>query len=744
MDRSTNSDAVPALVERWLARLQSNAPDHERFVGAPLSIEGLAPLDLGRLWAPMRRAHWGSTASNPAMQAAIALQNQARAAGLLPAFDAPAGLEVLRTVANKAWAEAVSVLGQLVCEPTPAMRHEVNRVLGPREDWPADHGFALYQACALARHADVDRVPDLREHALQIYSDSPHQRAEFELLLQISVPALLVLAGSRNSYYWPDEAEGGDDPAAVLASEPACAAFARETLEAALQRVEDIHAGSVAYQADGAFSVQDAHVIARAARIAAWRDEPWYRGVVARLLPLACVAPTAAKTAPSQALAVALGHSTEGVPTPEGVQALRAALAVVRHAGLKKKLSRNLKPAERALAARPEVALRMSTASTKPDRKLQAMLATCLEAGWWQGLRWSDTQWLEQIAAPPNGVPFACGLVWVAEHVDGAQRSFVMRSGAAPSFVDARSQALAWQRDARIRLWHPLDADHEQRRDWQAFFVQQRVRQPLRQAFREIYRSADDQAKLLASNEFAGHELSIRPLIGLARREGWRVAKYEGLVRTFGATRVNFQVGAELYPGLEGGCESMALRFERAEGRVWKPMPIGTVDPIVYSEACRAVDLLVSVTTFAVEDGSSALPITAGDLGLHLAGTAAPAGTPAHPRVARMRRLDHLATLPLSGMATMRRVTLQHVFAAQIEAGRVVVDERHVRVGRCAVHLATARVTRDGEALELPAAPAQGKLAALPWLPYDEALLQRVAEAVGTLLGPDAAQLQAG
>jgi hypothetical protein len=60
-------------------------------------------------------------------------------------------------------------------------------------------------------------------------------------------------------------------------------------------------------------------------------------------------------------------------------------------------------------------------------------------------------------------------------------------------------------------------------------------------------------------------------------------------------------------------------------------------------------------------------------------------------------------------------------------------------VGDYRVHLATARITRSGEAVELeaaaPARAASARVAAVPWLPYDEVLLRRVAEAVGRLLG---------
>lgn len=115
--------------------------------------------------------------------------------------------------------------------------------------------------------------------------------------------------------------------------------------------IAEIHAGQVPYAADAAFATADTGILARAARVAAYRDDGWFAPVIATLLPQVCVAPGTAKSAPSQSLAMALGHAVETIPTAASLQALRTALAQVRHAGVEK-LERNLQPAEKALARR--------------------------------------------------------------------------------------------------------------------------------------------------------------------------------------------------------------------------------------------------------------------------------------------------------------------------------------------------------------------------------------------------------
>lgn len=74
------------------------------------------------------------------------------------------------------------------------------------------------------------------------------------------------------------------------------------------------------------------------------------------------------------------------------------------------------------------------------------------------------------------------------------------------------------------------------------------------------------------------------------------------------------------------------------------------------------------------------------------------------------------------------------VLARQIQEGKITLDERHIRVGEYAVHIATARVTKGGEPIEIAINQEKAQLAAMPWLPYDEILLQRILDNVARLM----------
>jgi len=682
-----------------LARLNAAEPDHPRFIGAPVDISQLTPQELGALWGPMQRARQQREARPTAHALAEAMFDQARRLGRAPVLTRESALEVFQTIPAEALGWAIEALGWLQGEPPTGLAAELHRILGEPAKWAAHR----YQAFVITRHLDHAAQAELQRLVREAHAASPLVLQEFDLLPELSAAALQALADDLYGYYWPKDDER-QDPALALSDEPAYIEFAQHALHSAARHIDDIHTGHVPYKADAAFPGEAPMVIARAMRVASLRDEPWLGELIGRLMPRVCVAPTAAKTLPSQSLAIALGHSIEGVPTPESVQALREALKLVRHAGVEKKLARNLKPAERALADRPETALRLA-ATGKPDKRQQALLAACLEAGFCRETELALPDWRSLLADSAGGAPLARTLVWSARGDDGTRRSFMLDKKSLPFGVDGAAIELPEQ--ARIALWHPLHADAGEREAWQAQLSRLRLRQPLRQVFREHYLPEPEAGETDRTDAFAGHALSIRPLIGLARREGWRIDKHDGLVRRFREIRATFCPGSGLYPGLEGAITSSSLVFAAREGRRWRPIAIRDISAIVYSEACRAVDLLVSATGFALEEE----PFTHGE------------------------RHQRLAGLGLGAMAEMRRRALGLVFASQLAEGRMRIEARHVHVGPCAVHLATARVTKGGAPVEVAQPSAGATLAAVPWLPYDEVLLQKICDRVGALLG---------
>ncbi|KML49367.1 hypothetical protein VL15_28335 [Burkholderia cepacia] len=719
-----------ALVALLVARLTGTA-DHPRFTGAPIDLSALDAHTLGAVWPTLRRTEReivppDCAYNDPRAEFARWLRGQIDALGLVPLVDADAALELFRDIPPGAWQRALEELPCLDAPPSPALQAELARIAGEPEEGGL-RAASAYGAYALDWFAGRRDFSARRDAYAQALADSPFRVRELDVLPELGPAALLALAATHDGYFAPKRLWiDFSDPAVTLAEDAAYVEFARDALTEAARQVAALHAGTVPYQTDRAFTTDDAQVVARAARVAAYRDEAWLRPLIGPLLMGVCVAPTAAKTAPSQSLAIALGHAVETIPTPESVRALRDALAAVRHAGVQKKLARNLKPAERALGERPHTALRM-TLDAKPDKKQLAMLAACMEAGFWQPMTLGHAEWRERLVDAPAGATFSARMIWHARAGDGSTQSFMPDIAKGKVVLrDAAGRACDIANDSDIRLWHPLLADADERLAWQRAIVGRALRQPVRQAFREYYVPAESEASASDSAMFEGHVLSSRPLLGVARREGWSIRAYDdGLVREFGDMRATFLVDARLYPGSESHGTSRRLHVEGRHGRRWVPLPIGEIDRVVFSEVARAVDLLVSVAAFALDDDATR------------AAASAQTVDPVRLReieAERWQRLNRLSDLPLGVMARHRKHVLSLVFAEPIAQGRMTIDERHVRVGAWSVHCATGRVTHDGEPVDAAIEPPPSPLRAVPWLPYDEALLQRIVDVVAGLL----------
>ncbi|MBW7983525.1 DUF4132 domain-containing protein [Enterobacillus tribolii] len=695
----------------WLlACLNADASDLPR-PGSPLpDLSELSAEELGALWpaAYRQRNNFDSPAQRELAYAVLEYGWQHR----LPALGDADALALFRQL--HAWDEAVQSLAWLTQAPCAGLAGELERILtGSGERRYDDDHWARhrYQAFCLSAFVDKRHRERLNRAVAAYCENAPYAQREFSLLPQLAFSSVLALASSQTAYYHPREQDEWRDPLHLLSEEPAYLALAQALVTEATERINDIQRGAIPYVADGAFPVEDAHVIARMVRVAAWRDEAWLGALIERLLPGAAAAPASvtAKTLPSQSLTVALGHAVEGVPTPEGVRALRAALNVTRHAGINKKLARNLKPAERALAQRPETALRLGDLLPAGKRG-KGVLATCLEACLWQETTFSVPEWREKLLESPAAGTLVRTLIWCVQTPGQAVRAFLPeRNG---KFVAADGTALAFADEERIALWHPLYSAQDERDAWQARIMTQRLAQPFRQAFREYY-FYDEQQDGFHAGAFSGYQLALRPLLGLAGREGWHIGGGwdDGvLVRRFGAFRAEFHVGARLYPGVQGWGASGEIRFLRQEQRGWEAVDAARLPPVLFSEICRAVDLLVSRAGIAA--------VSTDDDGL-----------PAHHREKHLRFLSQTGRI-----GAMRREVLHRLFAGDIAAGRLGIARNQASVGEYAINLTTGRVTRAGAPVKMDVQQEKEDAAPVFWLPYDENLLKQICVTLRTLL----------
>jgi hypothetical protein len=477
--------------------------------------------------------------------------------------------------------------------------------------------------------------------------------------------ALVAEVCGDRSYYSPPPLP---DAWQRLAAMPEYVAFARRALETAHTRVADIQSGKVAYAADAAFAKDEVGALGRAARVALLRDEPWLMDLLRPLLLGVAVAPTAAKTLPSQALLYEVARAVEDLPTPEALAALGTARAASRHKGVHKQLDRKLRRIERALGDRPDVALRLPDLGFGPDgvrtvkvgeheavitlfhdvdlvwrradgkasatvpaavrrdhadtvKELRGLvkqarghlgtLGRSLEMGLTAGTTLPYRRWRAELAADGLGWSVVRRLIWEVPGVAGQWRA-VLPAG--DGFADLTGTAVPEpEPDAEIRLWHPLDTSAEEIRAWRDLLTDRELRQPFRQAFREVYLLTPAEVETgTYSNRFAAHIVHYQQLYALMKARGWTCSMLgpwdsgdtDDAYRVLagGAWRVGFRHDyRDQQPDGVQCASTDRVWLDRRVGGSWRTAQLADVPAIVLSEAMRDVDLFVSVTSIAAD-----------------------------------------------------------------------------------------------------------------------------------------------
>jgi hypothetical protein len=176
--------------------------------------------------------------------------------------------------------------------------------------------------------------------------------------------------------------------------------------------------------------------------------------------------------------------------------------------------------------------------------------------------------------------------------------------------VDDAERPIDLNAQKTARLWHPASSNIETILHWRCWLEDHGIRQPFKQAHREVYLITDAERQTgTYSNRFAAHVLRQHMFAALCEERGW----------TF---RVMGQWDSHNTPTLElpqfGLKAQYEVDFPRDESEVSghsvyllirtgpvrfvsavAPQPLESVPPIVFSEVMRDVDLFTSVSSIA-------------------------------------------------------------------------------------------------------------------------------------------------
>lgn len=132
--------------------------------------------------------------------------------------------------------------------------------------------------------------------------------------------------------------------------------------------------------------------------------------------------------------------------------------------------------------------------------------------------------------------------------------------------------------------------------DYQKCLFERQISQPFKQVFRELYVKLDEELGKRESRMFAGYQIQLQKTVGVLRGRRW-VADYEdGLQKVYYRENIVARIYAMADWFSPSDVEAPTLEYVVFDDRkTFRPLSIGQVPEIIYSEVMRDVDLAVSI-----------------------------------------------------------------------------------------------------------------------------------------------------
>jgi hypothetical protein len=372
----------------------------------------------------------------------------------------------------------------------------------------------------------------------------------------------------------------------------------------------------------------------------------------------------------------------------------------------------------------------------KAEKELSAVLST-------QRLR-LERQMLSQASCPlerwkawyldhPVTSVFASSLIWEV----GDQTAAWWQG----NLVDWAGNSIAADPSSPVRLWHPIRSDVQTVLGWRCWLEDRGVRQPFKQAHREVYLLTDAERETgTYSNRFAAHIVRQHQFAALCRERGWQFTLMGNWDSANTPTldlprydlRARFGVDSEEDAETSGHAIYITISTDRVEFLPLEPKPgrfeirrrtpllLADVPPVVFSEVMRDIDLLVGVTSIGTDPAWNA--------------------EPGQPHAEYWRRF---AEAELSAASENRRTVLEILLPKLIIKDRCRLEGRYLVVrgesNQYRIHLGSGNVIMEPGSRYLCIVRGPGDIAASVPLPFEGDPLLAVILSKAFLLSNDKA-----
>ena len=204
-------------------------------------------------------------------------------------------------------------------------------------------------------------------------------------------------------------------------------------------------------------------------------------------------------------------------------------------------------------------------------------------------------------------------LIWTISDAGGLEAAALW---SADGWQDVGGRPVTPAKNAAVSLWHPIDAGVDEVLAWRARLEALEIRQPFKQAYREVYLLTDAERHTRTySNRMAAHLVRQSQFNRLAQGRGWqnklllcfdgagenglarRTLAAHDLVAEFLIDEVDFPGQGHSDNGVWNYVGTDQLRFHRPSEEPETPVDLEDIPPLVFSEVMRDLDLFVGVAS---------------------------------------------------------------------------------------------------------------------------------------------------
>jgi hypothetical protein len=293
---------------------------------------------------------------------------------------------------------------------------------------------------------------------------------------------------------------------------------------------------------------------------------------------------------------------------------------------------KRLASAPKALKEKYPEELKEISQAIKDIRKMLPAQRDRIDNLFLQQKQWTYGSWQARYINHPLVGTIARRLIWKFSKDDKAA-SAIWFDG---HIVGRDGGPVDWLDDsATVELWHPIHTESNVVLEWRQWLMEHEIRQPFKQAYREIYLLTDAELNTrVYSNRYAAHILRQHQFNSLCAAKGWKNSLRLMVDDTFPpATKILPQWGLRAEYWIEGigdqyGTDTNEtgtflylttdqVRFYRIDAaenhahaggggyltRRWfgtanvEPLPLEEIPPLVFSEIMRDVDMFVGVAS---------------------------------------------------------------------------------------------------------------------------------------------------